>query len=370
MGKITPFSIGRRDMQKEGHWEPLDIETYRITKPTVICLGGNCTKTPRDANAMCKLAQNLVGLKDKTFQNEIATTGSVDFVGIDYGTNNENKDAISRLTTEERDLIAKNLLVSMCKDENGNILPNDQIIKNFNQVTFFSWCHGGTEGAYIFWSAFNQMKELGIDEDVAGKACNQMFGVSYSPDDVTSMPSLRIFSENDKMRYTGCTTEEVSATHMSNLFQEKYPKSPHNGIYKADDVTAVLITSHVVRPKTDENGKILRNIDGPIFKDEHDAFLINRDENWRPTAENISSYGDKVSQVAGYTLANSIANSIQNQDSDTFIPKPTIDEVISDARDILAETQKSAFYEIIKNIKEEHGMSTEDIPEELLQDPN
>ena len=279
----------------------------------------------------------------------------------------EDEDETTALMAEERSLIAKNLFASLYKDENGDILPNEQIIKNFNQITFFSYCHGATEISYICMECLKQMQKHGISKDVAEDALGQMFNVSYSPDNITYIPSLRIFSEEDKMRSFGATSEKISSEHMFNIMEQVYPKTPHNGVYKADDYTAVLITSHIIKPdKNVVGGKSV-----PSFGDEHDILLIDRNKTWEPVESRISSFGDKVSQVAGYTLARSIANSIQNQHSNVLIPKPSIDEVILATRSILAETQKKEFYGIIKNIKESHGETTYDIPDELIShEPN
>ena len=64
MTKSLPLSFGKRDTSKPNHWQKLKFFKHKITKPTIICLGGNTTKFEEDANAMCKLASNLIGLKD------------------------------------------------------------------------------------------------------------------------------------------------------------------------------------------------------------------------------------------------------------------------------------------------------------------
>ena len=72
---------------------------------------------------------------------------------------------------------------------------------------------------------------------------------------------------------------------------------------------------------------------------EHSIVFVARDEGWRYNLLD-PSHGDEVSQVLGYTLATAVAIGLQNEYSETFIPKPTPQEVFESAQDILKTCEK------------------------------
>ena len=48
-----------------------------------------------------------------------------------------------------------------------------------------------------------------------------------------------------------------------------------------------------------------------------------------------------VSQVLGYAMAQSVACGLQNKDSQTFIPKPTLSETLESCQSILSDFKQS-----------------------------
>ena len=55
--KVLPAKLGIRDLNCKNHWKELNLNEAKITKPTVLCLGGNRSLGERDANAFCKSAE-------------------------------------------------------------------------------------------------------------------------------------------------------------------------------------------------------------------------------------------------------------------------------------------------------------------------
>ena len=75
---------GRRNPKVEGsHWEQLDLSSYKMTKPIVICLSGNATINEREANGFCKTAENLMGLKLSS-DNPEEIYEYADLIGVSY----------------------------------------------------------------------------------------------------------------------------------------------------------------------------------------------------------------------------------------------------------------------------------------------
>ena len=352
MGNFNYFTLGRRNMDCENHWEQLPSYYFRITKPTVLCFGGTGTVTSRDANAMCKIAQGLVGLKLPTEENEWATTKDVDFIGVGYGLDEESGKRIGSFTEAEKTNFVNNIFMPLCKDEKGKILPKQQILKNFNQITFFAHCNGAHEVSSLVGRTFRQMRKEGIDYITSDEAIDQMFAVSYAPNIKCGCPNLQVIPMRDILLRTGAEDSCISKQFISKRLEAR-DYSRGTVAYKEDDITVSVLVSGMLKHHLDE----------------HPISYASRDEDWKYMYASRGDYGDEVSQVMGYALASSVANSIQNQTSDEFIPKPSIDKVLEDTRNILGESQNPDFEEIINQIiKKEASYELND--SEILNDSN
>ena len=339
MGNIEHFLIGKRDLNTENHWTELDSESYRIKKPTVLCFGGNKTIKSKDANYLCKLAQNLVGIKTPKYQNEIATTNDIDFVGIayridqttGYGKNQKIADT-SCLTEEEINELAINIFCPLYIGNEGK-KTKDQILKNFSQITFLSHCHGALEVNALLHKIHYNMTAIGIDEQTVKDAFNQFYSVSYAPREIVRCPGLQIIPEKDYTNFGGPALSPISSDFLSHRFSNK---QSGNGTvaFKENNNTISLIVSHIT------------NSD----QDEHPISYVQRDENWQMLEEDIA-YGNEVSIAMGVALSYSIANGIQNQNSSQFIPKPTTDMLLTEIQSVLGKTQNSKFIEDVERIK-------------------
>ena len=338
MGVFEHFSIGKRNLQCKDNWEALDINSFRITKPTVLCLGGNGSLTTKSANAMCKVAQGLVGIKQPITQNEFATSSDVDFVGISYGRFGEKDFGSSFLTHKERNEIIDNLFMPLCLNTDGKPLPKEEIIKNFNKITFFSHCHGSAETSMLVSRTLNKMLNMGIDMVTTNAALGQMFSVSYAPWEECGIPSLQVVPMKDEVLVGGPDYSDIAHRFLIDRYFGDRNLGEGTVAYKENSLTINVLVSSMTN----------------LVQDEHAINTTSRDENWRyERADSI--YGDEVSKVLGNALANSIANSIQNQYSDTFTPKASLDEVLEETKSILGETQNSNFEYSIQNIKRDFG---------------
>lgn len=336
MSHFEKYSIGKRNLQCENHWEGLDPKTFRITKPTVLCFGGNTTTTPEEANAVCKIAQNLVGAKQPSTENEFATLNDVNFIGIAYGKDRESSRT-GYLSSEEHKELAQSIFLPLCLDEKGSTLPKEQILKNFNQITLFSHCYGTFEIASIIEESCQEMHRLGINRKTMFEALDQVFSVSYAPFQKCGCPTLQVVPMIDKELRSGPLFSEITGEFLTGKFGKTKGNSSGTVAFMENPYTVSVLVSNMLENRLDE----------------HPVYLVDRNENWQYTRNLTTGYGDKVSQVMGNALASSVANSIQNQNSDTFTPKPTLDEILEETQSILAETQDSELESTINQIKAE-----------------
>ena len=323
MIKSVPLSFGKRDKTKPNHWQRLKFFKHKITKPTIICLGGNTTKTEEDANAICKLAANLIGLKEP-IDNEQATTNDVDIIGVAYGEiENSPRNSSTAVTRQEISMLVDTLLLPLAVGKNGKRLSLNQAERNFNNVTFFSHCYGAKIINEMNFDLIRKMKDIGYSSDEILTIQKQMTSVSYAPiEEVFNMPSLQIVSAKD---YTSMVPNNASDDFTNTYYDIFEGKTEFNGnyVFKEDENTVTLFTSAMSQKPGNE----------------HSVIFIKRDEYWRYTLLN-PDHADEVSQVAGYVLASSVATGLQNQTSTEFIPKPGPEEILQSASSILGSTQQ------------------------------
>ena len=361
MGQSEHYFIGKCNSKSDDYgWDTLDAANFKVAKTktgfktTVICFGGNQTIKPRYINRLIMKVKNLIGIKEPITENEIATTNDVDFVGIAYGSGetvghgkNQHISNTSALTTEEVAELAMNIFTPLYMDGRGCILSKEQMLKNFNQITFFSYCHGATEVDKIICQAQQNMIFYGIDKQTIDEVFGQIFSVSYAPERRVSCPGLQIISEKDLTLPSG-----PARSCITNEFLDKRQLYRNNGgvgfennyqgngtvAFKEDNDTISIIVTELTHNLTDE----------------HDINLIARDDNWRIKGDNIA-YSDEVSQAISVALSYSIARGIQNQKSDVFIPKLTVDEILQKVQSILGKTQNEKFTNAVKTIQSENA---------------
>lgn len=360
MGQLEHYFTCKRNLNEENHCEELDSDNFRIAKTengfrtTVICFGGNGTVDPYDINHLIKIVQGLVGVKESKFKNQIATIEDVDFIGIAYGKdkdqmtgNSKNPEKIetSSLTGVETAELALNIFAPLYMDEMGKILPKEQMLRNFNQITFFSHCWGAAEIEKIILQARQNMRAIGISEKVIDDAFGQVFSVSYAPWQCVSCPGLQVIPEKDLTITNGPGWSKISCDFLNKRFMHRNSGGHIFEEYKGEGTVAFKENEKTV-------SVIVSNMTQNLL-DEHDVDLVKRDTKWRIDGEDIM-YRDDVSKAMGVALSYSIASGIQNQRSSTFIPKLTPDEILQKVQSILGVTQNDKFADAIKIIQAEN----------------
>lgn len=333
-----PYGIGKRNNQiPETHWEDLGT-SYKITKPTIICLGGNGTRGSEQANHICKIAEGLVGLKDKTIENEWPTSEDVDIIGISYGEeyaiSSFGKKVTNRsahLTSKEHQQIFYQLFTPLISN-NGQKLSDEDLLKNMSLLTFFSFCQGAHETKAFVTKLEQHMLLQGYSMDLCEQALNQIVSVSYAP--MATVPYVKRFdikSLEDQYFYYGHEYERDTG------FYEFTLRGNHLALDKPDDRFPF------------ENGMTLYSsqlADSYYVSSEHNLSIIERNlNNWKlesPSPDGpvyMGENADKASQCMGYVLASSVVCGLNNQLTSSYTPKPEIPDLFNDCNAILFPEQ-------------------------------
>ena len=337
----------KRDEHIENyHYQELD-ESYRITKPTIICLGGNCTLKTKDANAMCKIAQRLIGLKKPTGQNEHATTSDVDLLGVKYGFS-YNKYG-KRLDTSELSFkdVSKltNQLLAPLVFENGQKLDVLTACKNISNVTFLSHSIGTKQVGKMISHLIKSMLEGGYTKEETSQVIEGISSVAYAPETTISSYFAQI-----KM-------SKWPTPQQFNIKSIKDPPADVEYQYETGKSYHSLNGVELVRAKHNPNEITLYVDNFKTYSNSAEHMIhsvIHRSEKWesisweKDTEGNhyfVSDKADAASQCAGYILASSVANAFQNRESENYIPKPTTHETIETCKDIISQFENIPYQE-------------------------
>lgn len=95
------FNYGLRDLSvSNNHWvSDLKGSSFRITKPTIICLPGNVSITCEKANGFCKMIEGCLGLNHDC-EYEESGYKLIDILGVHYGTDDETQ-TVGTITEKE-----------------------------------------------------------------------------------------------------------------------------------------------------------------------------------------------------------------------------------------------------------------------------
>jgi len=326
----TPYALGRRNLNiKDTHWEELTSD-YKITKPTVICLGGNNTRFAKQANHMCKIAQNLIGLKPRISEDEELTSDDVDLIGIAYGVESElfrgqiMQSSSSGLTNMERQEIAKLLFLPLISDGNGNRLGLKEACKNCSLITFFSHCHGATEANGLIGKLDCSMYHMGYSEKERVAILSQITSVSYAP--ALNIPYVQRLDIKS--------------------FRDNYFDYPMEFEYLTRSDESYLVGNMIIKntkPNYDNALTIYSSnlIDKKFSYNEHPISIINRSEGWKLSSNingedvYLGENADMVSQCAGYAMCMSIITGYENTKRDEFVEKMPATELYKECSALL-----------------------------------
>jgi len=325
--------IGKRNLQAPNQWELLDLDNLKFPKPTVICLSGNGALTNNQAN---KLAQQVETYLDLMFSSKDGNHAleNIDIMSVKYAyCNITGAGILDELAIEQLAIAILELLV----DKNGNKLNLADAKKNMSRLTFFTYCAGNKELQNIICNLNDKLALVGYNQNEIKAIDQATLEVSFAPLNypLNFLPSVDILSLNDslmaKYLYGGLgTMTKEQLNHLDGVYLHQTAPGPLFGLLGDIDTAAsiqVLSTG------------LLNSYSEEI--DEHAITITARDQDWniRPTHLNgvahRSNNADCVSQIMAWALCKGVENSIQNFQSQTYIPNTYWDELVDDFKSII-----------------------------------
>lgn len=303
--------FGLRDYASESHWRPCEIKAFKPSKPLIICLSGNGTRTELEANGFCKLAESLIGDKST----------SCDLLGVAYGGEYKESSKPGNLLDSEIEQLVDYILIPLCKDEKtGNMLPIDDCCKNLSLITFFTFCHGSKEVKNILEKFNEKMNIEGLSKQEINLLTKSMLEITYGKEisDV-SCPQIDIMSAADSRGlafnywYFGDSDYElkkdryVMVCDMPGQYCGKDFIFPDTRSYGAITLVAGSILN--------EN---IKNDDGALQSIEHNIGYFKCDKNGHTPY--LSREGGVLRNAMSISLCERVENSILNQKSQNYIP--------------------------------------------------
>ncbi len=322
--KISPMQIGRRDISKPNHWETLDLNKYKLTKPTILCFGGNRSFEPKDANFYCRTVEEML-TKNKYFQN--VDKNDYDLVGISYGhypLKDENVE-VSKLDDFEINLIEEKLFQPLYLNRFGKPLSVEKACKNFNKLTVLCHSYGAVAFDKIIKNIFQNMIKKGFSFEEVSDILSQVVCISYAPRGmIGGVSSIQIVSGCDGFDIPRNAPKKMRNTYYAyfyNLFNDKEAWGNGTQIVNGNTI-GVFTTNMTINEKTDDHSFLT---------------LVNGGkEDTKEKSKNAKS----IYYVAQQSLAISLKNSVENIKSNAFKSKPNVEKLYSRTKYILGKKQK------------------------------
>lgn len=296
------YSIYKRDSSGAEKWQELYSSpskmsyetykangTYKVTKPTVLNLGGNGTVDDASANGMAKRTENAVGLNG----------GDVDIISIKYRLDPNLVISKGVFNDVEAKDIAQNLLLPLALDDNKKRLPLDIACKQMRLVTIDAYCYGNKVKDIIANALFYQLANAGYNHDECHAIVKQLVCICYAP----------MYSEFENLTYNFYIKSFNDHMFGLNYHYEKYgndfsPKNIGCGLIERVDDTVSLYTEHI------SNGN------------DHDISKIKRNKKWKLDVDEseYSFTAEAASICHAAALEYAILNSVENFNSNTYVP--------------------------------------------------
>lgn len=308
------YSIGKRKtIEGKSQWESIDVDTFRITKPTVFCLGGNNTVNDKEANFMAKFVQRLIGESE-----------DVDYLSLRYSNMPGFKTGYLS-TKEEQEIVAK-LFLPLVLDEEYNPLPCEQACKNMRKLTIMAHCFGAREAVPALEKHLVQdLLILGYDIEEIKQITRQVFVASFVGGETYYMSSFSIKSIDDRF-YAIEYMRELMLARLNNVdinekdkkvllnFREKTRFSKDS---QKDCHDFLKMYKYILLREDNQMDLLTASLSK--FSDDHDITTLQRGNEWQCHFTS-SKNGDIASQTMAYVLATSVANSLVNEEHDVLLP--------------------------------------------------
>ena len=283
----APYGFGRRMTkcaQFPNAWQYLTPNDIDLSKPCVICFGGNGTMTDSVANGMAKMAENFI--------DENSNSSQVDIYSIHYG--GKLDATIGNLSYDEVEELAKGIFYRRLVDVNGEPLKIDEMMKNMRNVNMFTFCFG----ANIFKTIINNVAQymefsLGLEDEDICNILGQVFHLSYAPSTTQNKFTMNLEVKSLKDKLYDYKSEYSKYFNDNNQYSIAFGEN-----------TISLFVKQMA-----DNESI----------DEHDIAIIKRDENGKTLSKNANVVADTLESVLKFAVNNSKVNN-SNRDGFCFMP--------------------------------------------------
>ena len=308
------YTIGKRKtINGTSQWENINVDEYRITKPTVFCLGGNNTVSDKEANYMAKFVQRLIGESEE-----------VDYLSLRYS--NMPGFKVGYLSTnEEKEIVAK-LFIPLVLDDNFQTLPCEEACKNMRRLTIMAHCFGAREAVPALERHLVQdLFFLGYNEDEIMKITSQVFVASFVGGETYYMSSFSIKSIDDCF-YDMDYTRELMFARLNNVdineqdkrilenFRERI-RLKQNREKECHDFMQMY--KYILLRENNQIDLLTARLSSN--DDDHNITTLQRGLQWESHYTSTKS-GDIASQTIAYVLASSVANSLVNKEHKVLLP--------------------------------------------------
>lgn len=355
-----PTLWGRRNTAKNGNrWDSINLRESDNSKPMLICLSGNGTKSFKEANGFCKRAEKMLELMFEGRQDSTNPEDFIDIIGCSYGgaghyfryqspevdemysSHREyivnfpqsTKAALETkrsggcpgvITEEEVNEFVDKLMVSRCV-KNGKKCSVDECCKNMSQIIFFTYCYGAEALDSIMKTFDQRLMSLGFEKDAVETIKNSMSHISFARKQYTrDIPTICFYAVDDNSIGVIPNVRNYMGIKNCNLLQNlaKQGKETYGQHFSPNRYSATSLDCECLEFVYKGLGN---NINAIVDQaPDHAIGNIDRDADWNIINKDNTML-DCVSQMMSWALCRAVENGLQNAKSDSYIPKMSME---------------------------------------------
>ena len=319
------YKFGHR-IEKENEqdfgWENVEVQDIPLTKPIILCFGGNAVISDKFANGMAKTTEQFLGVSTKSKFVDIYSLRYA-YENIELVDNNGNKvkEKIGVVSNEEIEEIAEQLFLSRVVNKNDKKLSVEQASKNMRNVNILSHSFGEDVVKRIIEHTATQMQEkygytMEDTKDILGQVLHISYGPKKNENNYTTNFEFKSFSD-----------EEFGKAYKAEYIKDINAQIPYLGCGELSlkNNTLTLYAESFVGKKEDYTDHLIQT--------------VRRDDNW--TVENHRA--DTISKCLALTLAMGVLNSKENKKRKQFVPLPNAEDIKDLIQPVLDRENKSFF---------------------------
>ena len=319
------YKFGHR-LEKENEqgfcWDNVEVQDIPLTKPIILCFGGNTVVSDKFANGMAKIAEQFLGVSTKSkFVDIYSLRYAYENIELIDNNGNKVKEKIGVVSNKEVEELSEELFLKRVVNKNNKKLSLERASKNMRNINILSHSFGEEVVKRIIEHTATQMQEkYGYTMEDTKNILGQVLHISYGP-----KKNQNRYSTN--FEFKSFSDEEFGKAYKAEYIKDVNAQIPYLGCGELSLKNNTLtLYAESFEAKQEEST-------------EHVLQTIRRADNWFVK----NHRADTISKCLSLTLAMGVLNSKENKKHKQFVPLPNVEDIKDLIQPVLERENKSFF---------------------------